>query len=482
MFFSDNHTQFFKPLTSKYREVLIECLRLFYLRLYSTLADYGHAVDRNQLLDTFQEAITRAPVLDGDGDDDEGISRFRNERELAVWILNTLIDYGWLERQMDEATLKSTFGFTRQGRIFTQPFIDIDTSRIRTRHRNTRNTRNALQAFLNMADVNDLLDAYEYSERIISDFTDVIAELDERKRLLVQEVEAHVSVEKASDEFFDFMEKRFQPDIAVRLSADSVEKHREEIANTIGKIRRKRKEFKADAERKLRQILPVGIVPSNQSYLYFVLDIIESRLKNACDIMLPSLRRALQSFTQRADIIIRQMSFLSQQKNDDLVTMCNAMTQLPEHEQDAWLNSAAVLMETVSAGFVDPLHIKLSEKRVERVVNTSVIEPEDLSKDARKQLYVQQVVDKAFSINDKEIRRYLIDSLGKGKRVSTRHLPIITADDLLSAVHAIEVGSINNLNSEYLFRVEGPVAVIEHGDEGYISKSDEYYIELIERG
>ena len=481
MFFSDNHSQFFKPLTSKYREVLIECLRLFYLRLYSTLADYGHGIDRNQLLDTFQEAITRAPILEGDEEED-GISRFRNERELAVWILNTLIEYGWLERQMDEATLKSTFGFTRQGRVFTQPFIDIDTSRVRTRHRNTRNTRNALQAFLDLGDIHDLLDAYEYSERIISDFTDVISELDEKKRELVKEVEAQALVEKASDEFFDFMEKRFQPDIAVRLSADSVEKHREEIANTIAKIRRKRKQFKADAERKLRQVFPDGIVAPNNSYLYFVLDIIESRLKNACDIMLPSLRKALQSFTQRADIIIRQMSFLSQQRNDDLVSMCKALSELSDSDQEPWLGATAQLMETVSVGFIDPAHIKISEEREKRVVNSAVNEPAHLDKDARKQLYVQQAIEKAFSINDSDTRSYLVEALGKGKRVSTRHLPIVTADDLLSAVHAIEVGSINNLHSEYLFRVEGPFEVINNGTEGYIKKSDEYYIELVERG
>ncbi|OUS23737.1 flagellar protein FliT [Gammaproteobacteria bacterium 45_16_T64] len=481
MFFVDNNSQFFRPLTSKYREVVIECLRLFYLRLYSSLADYGHAVDRQQLLDTFQEAIARAPILEGDDDDDAG-GRFRSERDLAVWILNSLIEFGWIERQMDEATLKSTFGFTRQGRMFTQPFIDIDTSRIRTRHRNTRNTRNSLHAFVELGDVNDLLDAYEYSERIISDFTDVIAELDERKRQLVKEVEAHVLVQKASDDFFDFMEKRFQPDIAVRLSADSVEKHRDEISDTIVKIRRKRKQFKADAERKLRQVFPDGIVAANQSYLYFVLDIIESRLKNACDIMLPSLRKALQSFTQRADIIIRQMSFLSQQRNDDLVSLCKALSELPDIQQSPWLDAVAQRMETVSIGFVDPAHIKLTEAKEKRVVNTSVMEIEALDKEARKQIFVQQAVDRAFTINDQEVRKYLMDALGKGARVSTRHLPIITANDFLSAVHAIEVGSVNNLDSEFQFRVEGPIAIVENEDNGYLRKSDEYFIELIERG
>src|SRR5690606_6474942 len=75
----------------------------------------------------------------------------------------------------------------------------------------------------------DLLDAYEYSERIISDFTDVISELEERKRQLVREVEARQLVQQASEEFFDFMEKVFKPDLEVRLSADSVEKYRDRL-------------------------------------------------------------------------------------------------------------------------------------------------------------------------------------------------------------------------------------------------------------
>ena len=38
---------------------------------------------------------------------------------------------------------------------------------------------------------------------------EVISELDERKRQLVKEVEAQQVIQRASDEFFDFMEKRF---------------------------------------------------------------------------------------------------------------------------------------------------------------------------------------------------------------------------------------------------------------------------------
>src|SRR5690606_24973546 len=135
-----------------------------------------------QVLDIFCEALERAPLLDGD-DDEQG--RFRNNREKAGWVLNNLIDHGWLERQVDQATFQSTYPFSRLGRLFTQSLTEAVGHSIRTRHRNTRNTLNALTAFADHAEVYVLLDAYEYSERIIADFTDIIAELEERKRQLV---------------------------------------------------------------------------------------------------------------------------------------------------------------------------------------------------------------------------------------------------------------------------------------------------------
>lgn len=475
MFFSEIRAQFFKPLTSKYREVMVECLRLLYLRLYSALSDYGHALDREQVIDIFLEALARAPVLEGQ--EDESLGRFRSDRELAGWILNQLIEHGWLERRLDEATLQSSFGFTRHGRLFTQPLVDTDASRLRTRHRNTRNTRNALEAFASQGEVHDLLDAHEYSERIISDFTDVIAELDERKRQLVQEVEAQILVRKATEEFFEFMEKRFQPDIAIRLSADSVEKYREEILGLIQNIKRKPREFKADAERALRRLMPDDLLPPGQSYLFFVLNSIENRLRNACDIMLPALRRSMQSFTQRADIIIRQMSYLASQRHNNTVALCQALAELPPEEQDLWLMRAGERMTGLRLGLVDPGQVRLQESRRSREVYTSLDAPEDIDPDARKSLYIQQLLDRAFSLTDREMRRTLMEALGNGRRISTRHIPIRTVRDLLTAAHAIELGSEGGLSSEYRFRIHPLPARVSND---YFEEADEFEIEFVD--
>lgn len=477
MFFEDNRHNFFSPVTGKYRELVVHCLRLLYQRLYTDLRDYGYSLSRDQLMDIFLEAIARAPVLDGDSDTDAKEGRFKSQRELATFILNRLIEFGWLEKQVDDATLQSTFGFSRVGRLFTQPFVEIDSARVRTRHRNTRNTRNSLKAFVESCEVHDLLDACEYSERIISDFTDIIAELEERKRQLVREVEARQLVQQASDEFFDFMEKRFQPDVAVRLSADSVEKYRDEIGELVVKIRRKRKDWKSEVEFKLRELMPDQVV-SGQSLLWNLLDAIDARLRNASEVMLPALRRALHSFTQRADIIMRQLSYLSTQRSSNVLELCQQLSQMPEEEQSARLESAGDLLLSVQAGFVDPAQVRLHNARQQRLVDSRLADEHLVfDVDARRELHVQALLDQAFVVSDSSVRDYVRDALVSGKPIDTANLPIQTARDLLAASHVIEVASSSNLDAGLRFLVE-PVGEVVSSD--YFHKLDRFKISLVD--
>jgi hypothetical protein len=479
MFFSQERQDFFKPLTSKYREQVVQCLCLLYQRLYGSNADYGHSLSRDQVVEILEEALVRAPVLETGleaGDDEDGQQRFKSSREQANWILKQLLDCGWLEKQVDGATLQSTYPFTRMGRLFTQPLVESDSAQIRTRHRNTRNTLNALEAFLNRGEVHDLLDAFEYSERIVTDFTDVISELEERKRQLVQEVESQQLVQQATDQFFEFMEKRFQPDVSVRLSADSVEKHRDQINKAVSRIRRQKKEFKQQIELQLRRLIPELVQPG-QSVLWIILDTIERRMSNAAEIMLPALRRALHSFTKRADIIIRQLSYLSSQGNNDLVAVCQTLSQLPEAEGDRRLAAAAELMATMKLQLIDPGHIKIQERRQARAVQTAVGEQPPLDPEAQRELLVAQMLDQAFATDNKSLRDYAFRALRSGKKVSSRNLPVDSAGDLLAMAHVIEVGAVNNLSSGYQFTVE-PTGNRISSD--YYRQLDEFLIELKE--
>ena len=481
MFFKENREQFFRPLTSKYREVVVECVRLLYTRLYSSTADYGHSLRRDQLINILQEAITRAPPLADEDrayeeeiDGVEEIVSAKTDREKANWILNILLDNGWLEIQLDEVTLQSSYRFSRIGRLFTQPFVELSGTQVRTRHRNTRNTRNSLNAFLVQGEVHDLLDAFEYSERIISDFTDVIAELEDRKRELVKELDMRELVQKASDEFFDFMEKRFQPDLSVRLSADSVEKHRDSIVNLINRIRKQPKAFKVESERRLRELVP-EMVTDGQSLLWTILDRIEVRLASACEVMLPATRTALRNFTKRADIIMRQLNYLASQQHNDVVALCQSLKELDDDSLDKRLQKAGELMSGVKLELVDPAQNTLRDVRSRRVVETLIIEDQAVDESARKELFIQHALDQAFNVNQQDLNNYLIRALSGGEKINTKHLPILQASDLLAATHAIEIAASNNLSSEYQFSVEPTGETIKND---YLLSADDFTIEI----
>ncbi len=477
-FFVDQCSHFFRPFNSKYREQVMACLRQLYARLYSSKADYSRILVREQLVELFQEAITRTPVLD-DEQENEFVLPSRGEREQAIWVLNLLLEHGWLEKHVDEASFSSRYSFTQVGRQFTLPMLESDGSRFRTRHRNTRNTRNSLQSFVdNFAEggeVYDLLDAYESSERIVSDFADVIAELDERKRQLVQEVEASQVIQRASEEFFDFMETRFIPDLAVRLSADSVEKHRDAIQKLLDKARRKSRSFKVDAERELRDTVPELLVNKQSSIYMTILDDIEKRIHSASEIMLPALRKALHGFTRRADIIIRQLSFSSTNQQGDLLKVCKSLASLDSAQQEQRLQAAANQMSLFKIGLVDPNSLRLHTRQAPRIVNSHVEMHDEMDHDSRRELLLQQTLGQAFVINNQGLRRHLHAALSDNGRVYSQDLPVNDAKELLMVAHAIEAGSAGERSSEYHFHVEPTGKKVANE---YFDCMDEFVIEL----
>jgi hypothetical protein len=476
MLFDADRLHFFRPLTGKYREQIAACLRELYARLYSSLADYSRVIGRDLVLEVFQEAITRSPVLD-DAEDDKS-PPVRDEREQAIWILKILIEHGWLELHPDEISLTSTYSFSRIGRVFTQPMAELSGGRFRTRHRNTRNTCSALRSFLqkDKREVYDLLDAYEYSERIVADFSDVIAELDERKRQLVREVEAQQLVHRASDEFFEFMEKRFMPDLALRFSEDSVVKYREELDDLLKRARAQRKETKIAAERELRRVAPELATHGTRSVYMTLLNQIESRLHSAADLMLPALRRSLHGFTRRADILLRQLSF-SEASQHALLDSFEALAQLPEAEQDGHLRAAAEHLTGLTMGFVDPDQLRLLNSERKRRVDTraEMAGPDDPI--GRRRLFVEQALERAFAMNNRQLYDYLVATLAGGHEIRTTSLPIRDARELLYAAHVLEVGAAGWEGMGLRFEVR---ETKRRTSTEYFAAMDEFTVRLVE--
>jgi len=474
MLFTADRLHFFRPLTGKYREQVVAGLRSLYTRFYSSLSEYSRVVDRDLVIEAFEEAITRTPPLD-DGDDDSALP-VRNEREQANWMLNLLLQHGWLELHMDELTLTSTYSFSRIGRLFTQPMEEIEGTRFRTRHRNTRNTCSALRSFLDKHEVYDLLDAYEYSERIVSDFSDVIAELEERKRQLVRDVEAQQLVHRASEEFFEFMEKRFMPDLALRFSEDSVVRYREELEGLLRRARAQRTDLKREIEKELRRLAPELIPEGRRSAYLSLLDQIESRIHSAAEVMLPALRQALHGFTRRADILLRQLSFTDASQHA-LLDAFATLSQLSEEEQNAHLARAAEHLPTLDVGFVDPDHLRLYNTTRKRRIETRAETPADDDPETRRRLFVERALERAFGMNNRQIYEYLVTALAGGHEIRTTSLPIRDARELLYAAHVIEVGASNGAHPGFRFDVQ------ETGNRTrneYFAATDEFVIRVIE--
>ena len=138
MFFTDARIQFFKPLTGKYREHVRACLGLLYNRQSGASADYGHSLTRDQIIEILEQALIQLGEVTFSSDelDDNSVEeRFKSAREHANWVLKQLTEHGWVERQVDTATLQSTFPLSRMGRVFAQSLLEADSSRVRTRHR-----------------------------------------------------------------------------------------------------------------------------------------------------------------------------------------------------------------------------------------------------------------------------------------------------------------------------------------------------------
>jgi hypothetical protein len=459
MWFESGQVHFFRVLNGKYRAVIVECLRLLYLRLYSAQADHGEALKRDQLLDIFEEALARAPVLEEDEDD--RTTRFRQAREQAGWILNQLLEHGWLLKQVDQATLQSTYSLTRAGRIFAQALVEVSVRQVRTRHRNTRHTLNALDAFLNRGDVHDLLDAWESSGRIIADFSDIIAELEERKRELVKQAEHRLLIEQATDQFFDYMEKRFQPDVAMRLSADSVEKHRDAITETLLRIRRKRNEFKHEAERRLRELVP-ELVQGRQSVLYFLLDGVEARVRNAAELMLPALRRSLQGFTKRADLIIRQLTYLHGQRHSDVLEVCNRIATATDATRSAALTELGAALASLQMQWIDPASVRVLARRSAQKPDTRVQDEPEVDPVARQELQTQHRLDQAFMMTRDGLEAYLDEVLGAADELTTDHLPVHDARQLLAMAHIIELGASVVGDEKTCYQIEPTGGIAEN--------------------
>ncbi|RYZ94770.1 MAG: hypothetical protein EOO68_19695 [Moraxellaceae bacterium] len=213
-----------------------------------------------------------------------------------------------------------------------------------------------------------------------------------------------------------------------------------------------------------------------------LLQTIESRLKNACEIMLPALRRALNTFTQRADIIIRQLSYINGRGADDLMDIYRSLAQLPQKEQDNLFTRHAEVLSGMQLAFIDPAQIQMRAPRQQYVIRSAIDQEKALDLDAQKEIFIQQALDKAFVLQSSEVRHYVHQALSNTGRVNSRHLTASTMQELLNLSHAVEVAASDNLSSHYHFTIEQDAewlhSLPQIQDDYYFKQRDQFVITL----
>jgi hypothetical protein len=136
---------------------------------------------------------------------------------------------------------------------------------------------------------------------------------------------------------------------------------------------------------------------------------------------------------------------------------------------------------------VDPADVKLRQVVQKQALHTEVADSAEASVDDMRELYISQMLDQAFAVDNKDIRDYVVDALSNGNRVDLSDLPVTEdARSLLNAMRAIEVAAVNDLSSDYQFTIGYLDDDNRQQDfnalQGYIGRQGRFYLELINKG
>lgn len=438
MFFEAERQNFFRPLNGKWRELVAACLRSLYERLHGPGADYSQNMSRDSLRDVMMPVIQEHSgdvVVDvGGGDDELGGIDSGDAQQLAGALIRSLLKDGWLETFGDRIGLVTAYRFTRPGKLFAEALWSLSRLRTRSRQRNVRGCRNALEAARKNVDAYDLVDAYDYAEKVISDLSEGVDYFQELVRRLMSEASR-----TPWDEFMEFLD-RFEKDFKKQMTADNVERHRQSIRDAIHKLRCiEDEQFKA-LEQQLQDIA-TWANPECQSSgtLDWMLDRIEEMVEAACTTKHPELLKAMNIYVRRATSIVQQAMLLRGGKAKHNYSKAIAMVaELEGEKQTALLSLIGEALAAAEVRILDPNSFKLRSASQRRKALAITVQPR-VSRDSRLAAAMHRAEAGAFALSNDDIAdsiRWELRVRNRPVRLST--LSVKTATNVLHAMQAVE--------------------------------------------
>ena len=465
VFFEAERQRFFRPLSSSRRELISACLRALFERLHGPAADYAHNLNREALKELITPVVREHQnELDTEADQDEfNTAEAADPQLLTATVIRALLRDGWLEQFPDRNGLVTAFRLSRPGKLFAEAFWALHRPS-RSRQRNMRGCRNALEAALSeRGDAHDLVDAYEYAEKVIEDLTDGIDYLQERIRHLMQEATVH----SQWDDFVEFLD-RFQRDYSKQLTADSATLNRQVIRQKIELLRVSLDSQKfRRVEEQLHDIAQWAVKEhSGPSVFEWLLDRVEDIVNAACDTKQPTFVRAMDTYIRRITGLVQQSLMLRTGQNRH--AYLNVIAKLAERDkagQDKLLQAIGEQISCVEVRLLDPSSFKLRSATQRRKASTISVQPR-ASRAARLESFMKRAESEAFAVANEELASKLRGDLRLFKHpIRLSSLPPETARDLISNMQAVE--AVRNAKGRDLTATRLPGRVENEFYSGY---------------
>ena len=438
MFFEAERQSFFRPLNGKRRELVAACLRSLYERLHGPGADYAQNLTRDSLRDLLMPVIhdhANEVVGEASHDDDELASIDSGDvQQIAGALIRTLLKDGWLETFGDRVGLVTAYRFTRPGKLFAEALWSLSRLRTRSRQRNVRGCRNALEAARKNVDAYDLVDAYDYAEKVISDLSEGVDYFQELVRRLMSEASR-----APWEEFMEFLD-RFEKDFKKQMTADNVERHRQAIREAVNRLRSVEQDKFQVLEQQLRDIAswanPDG---HSDSTLDWMLERIEEMVEAACTTKHPELLKAMNIYVRRATSIVQQAMLLrGGQARHSYSRAIAEVASLDGPKQTALLLKIGEALASAEIRLLDPASFKLRSASHRRKALTVTIQPR-VTRDSRLAAAMHRAEASAFALSNDDVLASIRRELRlRNRPIRLSTLPVATATDVLHAMQAIE--------------------------------------------
>ena len=435
-FFTQDRTNFFRPLTWGRRELIAACLKALYETLYGASAGQAAPMTRERLRILFIGVLrsrdwSQLVIAEAD---EEGVVDLSDEMRLASSLIRDLETYAWLESESDRMTLERVFRFTRAGKHVTGALAQLDRPRSKTRQRNMRSAKGHLAAFLQAYDPDDLLDVWDYANRVTADLQEDVEYFTALVRGLARDA---IERKLAWTEFADFLDNRFRSEFAARLVADNAERHRDEILALLDNIRRLPASRLTDTESQLLQRAPWLVSEDTRSRpLSWLLRQIEAAVDSACERKLPELRTAMRNYVNRFTSLLRQvMAMETSFGMSALGRACDAIKEAQPDQQARLLDALAYRFAVTRIRLIDPQTLKVDAPSARRRAS-ALLAPPKLTLAGRLAAAERRASAAAFDFTTDDVLGSLGNALllhPRGVRLSS--LPQTTALEALYAMH-----------------------------------------------